>query len=223
MKITILSSLLLLSSAFAAFAQQFMINSIPANISRPGYYTVTANLSSNNIAAFIQVNASNVTIDLNEHTLSTSTATLDCIYVNRQHNVRIIDGTIQNNLLPSQGAGNGIDFETCQQCQVVNLQITASEAILDAEGSLNQFKSNLLNGNVLLSDCGGDLFEDNLVTGSVQAEGSRDSGSAFRNNTIFSKSFNAAPMQLETQDVYQGNLFPGLSTGAVSGGSHAQP
>ena len=86
-----------------AAAQTFQINTLPYTISVPGDYLLERNLQST-APTLITITASDVTLDLNGHTLSSASSQY-AIHVKSVQNVVIKNGSIRNPVIPWQQAG----------------------------------------------------------------------------------------------------------------------
>jgi hypothetical protein len=175
-----MKALLLTSGATAMMAmlgsvaaQTFQINSLPYTISVPGDYQLERNLHST-APTLITIVTGDVTLDLNGHTLS-STSSQYAIHVKSVQNVVIKNGSIRNPEIPlsPQPGGVGIFLDGAFGCLIKDLSIASKqEAILDTAVSFG--------GNNLIRDCmitvypslkpaitiqntNGDLIEHNLI------------------------------------------------------------
>jgi len=76
----------------------------PTTITQPGHYIVTRNIST--FGTVVRIQASNVTLDLNEHLLTSSAST--------SNQIEIADGftdvVIRNGRLSGNGIGNGVTY-----------------------------------------------------------------------------------------------------------------
>src|SRR5215469_5292318 len=95
-------------TASLGWSQTYQINTLPYTISVPGDYILERNLTSN-APTLITITASDVTLDLNGHTLS-STSSKYAIYLGGVQNVVIKNGSIHNpvNPLSPQQGGVGV-------------------------------------------------------------------------------------------------------------------
>lgn len=101
MKTTIMTLLLLLFVSFAFSAGLIDISYSPYTISQPGSYLVVADLTTGQDLNCITIETSDVTIDLNGHTLygagTTIGSTGDGIYSNLSSaNIAVYNGTIRD-------------------------------------------------------------------------------------------------------------------------------
>ena len=154
----------------SAAAQTYQINSLPYTISVPGDYQLDRNLQSTS-PTLITITADDVTLDLNGHTLS-STSSQYTIHVKSVQNVVIKNGSIRNPVVPlsPQPGGVGIFLDGSSGCLIKDVSISSKqEAVLDINGGNNLIKDCMisvypsLKAAVSLQNTNGDLVEDNLI------------------------------------------------------------
>jgi hypothetical protein len=95
-QILLTAALSLIMSGISAFADT-TINHLPYTINTPGTYTLSANLSGLCTPAVININASNLTLDLNGYNVTmnaTATGNSNGIVVNNANNVTITNGSL---------------------------------------------------------------------------------------------------------------------------------
>jgi len=154
----------------SAAAGTYQINSLPYTISVPGDYQLNRNLQSKS-PTLITITADDVTLDLNGHTLS-STSSQYAIHVKSVQNVVIKNGSIRNPVVPfsPQPGGVGIFLDGSSGCLIKDVSIfSKQEAVLDINGGNNLIKDCMisvypsLKAAVSLQNTNGDLVKDNLI------------------------------------------------------------
>jgi len=160
----------MMASLGTSAAQTFQINTLPYTISVPGDYILERNLQSN-APTLITITVGDVTLDLNGHTLS-STSSQYAIHLKGVQNVAIKNGSIRdpvNPLSPQQG-GVGILLGGATECLIRDLSISAKQgAIIDAGGGNNLIRDCMIEtypslvAAITLQGTNGDLIEHNLI------------------------------------------------------------
>jgi hypothetical protein len=92
----LMAALSLTMSAISAFADT-TISHVPYTINTAGTYTLSANLSGLSTPALININASDVTLNLNGYNITmtaTATGNSNGIVVNNANNVTIMNGSL---------------------------------------------------------------------------------------------------------------------------------
>ena len=176
-------------------AQTYPINFLPYTITLPGNYVLSANLTGN-AGTLISIVASNVTLDLNGHTIQSTQSTYG-IALHSVQNVVVKNGSIRNPItLTSPEQGGGIYLDRCTQCLITGLSISSKqEGILDYGGFEDVFKDcrlivePSLKPAITLNNTGGDVVEDCVIyaqaTGVLTEMHSVHTTNVIRHNIIY--------------------------------------
>jgi hypothetical protein len=213
---------------------QTVINSVPHTITKPGNYTLSANLQyagTNLTIPAITINAFNVTIDFGGHVLNCTNTTVGTkalflpSSMGKQTNVTIENGTITNftwGVYADGGAGG----ETFSGIVVQDMRLYAITGVHINGGTGCTVQRNLLmttgaGGSLidLINSTGANVVRDNLADGqptfAVIFSNSATSGNYFDNNFAIN---GASGFFLEATDKYRFNITDLCST-PYSGGT----
>jgi Right handed beta helix region len=194
------------------------ITAVPFSIVKPGKYVLATNLtlSGNNVNA-ITVNQSNVVIELNGFTLSTTGSSNTGVSVaTTVNNVTVQDGTVS-------GFDFGITLQGSQQ-SVQNVRLfTGTYGVLASSCTFSSIQNCLILGVNSSSGIGVDLGTcSNVVVQNNQianvGNGCFSSGSTGGNSFIANYISNCINgLNLESGDKYEGNVATGCTTDFAGG------